>query len=90
MKNYLEYKGYVGIINISAEDRVFFGTIHGINDLVTFEAKENISLNQYVERALKEYSDETLNRANQVSQLTGSLGNSTLITPPIFCLGNNE
>lgn len=37
MKNYLEYKGYIGTIEFSAEDMVFFGKIQSINDLVTFE-----------------------------------------------------
>lgn len=37
MKNYLEYKGYIGTVEFSAEDKIFFGKIQGINDLVTFE-----------------------------------------------------
>ena len=37
MKNYFEYKEYVGTVEFSADDKVFFGKIHGINDLVTFE-----------------------------------------------------
>lgn len=120
MKNYLEYKGYIGTIEVSVEDMVIFGTVHGINDLITFEAenlpdletafkeavdeylelcerhnktpdkaykgqfnvridselhrrialnatKQNISLNQYVEKALVEYSDENYTKIHQVS-----------------------
>lgn len=37
MKNVLEHKGFIGTVNYSADDRVFFGKIEGINDLVTFE-----------------------------------------------------
>ncbi|MDP3913608.1 MAG: type II toxin-antitoxin system HicB family antitoxin [Bacteroidota bacterium] len=37
MKNVMEYKGFIGTVNYSAEDRVFFGKVEGINDLVTFE-----------------------------------------------------
>ncbi|PTN09185.1 putative HicB family RNase H-like nuclease [Mangrovibacterium marinum] len=37
MKNVLEYKGFLGTVNYSADDRVFFGKVEGINDLVTFE-----------------------------------------------------
>jgi predicted HicB family RNase H-like nuclease len=37
MNNILTYKGFVGSVNYSADDRVFFGKIEGINDLVTFE-----------------------------------------------------
>lgn len=37
MKDILKYKGFIGSVHFSAVDRVFFGTIEGINDLVTFE-----------------------------------------------------
>jgi predicted HicB family RNase H-like nuclease len=37
MKNILKYKGFVGSVNFSAEDRAFYGKVEGINDLVTFE-----------------------------------------------------
>ncbi|KOH44984.1 type II toxin-antitoxin system HicB family antitoxin [Sunxiuqinia dokdonensis] len=37
MKNVLTYKGFIGSVNYSADDRLFFGKIEGINDLVTFE-----------------------------------------------------
>jgi len=36
--NHIEYKGYLGTVEFSSEDMVFHGKIHGINDLVTFEA----------------------------------------------------
>src|SRR5690606_20141612 len=38
MKDYLEYKGYLGSVNFSAEDKVFYGKLEGISDLVNFEA----------------------------------------------------
>lgn len=38
MNNVIEYNGYRGVIEFSAEDEVFFGKIFGINDTVTFEA----------------------------------------------------
>ena len=37
MKSILKYKGFIGSVNFSAEDRAFYGKIEGINDLVTFE-----------------------------------------------------
>ncbi len=37
MKNILKYKEFIGSVNFSAEDRVFYGKIEGVNDLVTFE-----------------------------------------------------
>ena len=37
MKDKLSYKGFIGSVHFSAEDRIFYGKIEGINDLVTFE-----------------------------------------------------
>lgn len=37
MKNYLEYQGYIGAVEFSAEDKVLYGKFQGMNDLVTFE-----------------------------------------------------
>ena len=37
MENRLSHKGFIGSVNFSPDDRVFFGKIEGINDLVTFE-----------------------------------------------------
>lgn len=37
MKNILTYKGFIGSVNYSGDDHLFFGKIEGINDLVTFE-----------------------------------------------------
>lgn len=53
MKNVLEYKGFIGTVNYSAEDRVFFGKVEGINDLVTFEGTTVDEL----ERAFNEMVD---------------------------------
>ena len=37
MKDVLTYKGFIGSVHFNASDRVFFGKVEGINDLVTFE-----------------------------------------------------
>lgn len=57
MKNYFEYKGYIGTIEVSVEDRVLFGTINGINDLVTFEAPEFNELEVAFHEAVEDYLD---------------------------------
>lgn len=38
MKNVLEYKGYLARIEYSVEDRVLYGKIEGIRDLINFES----------------------------------------------------
>ncbi|MBC8005391.1 MAG: hypothetical protein H7X84_07940 [Verrucomicrobia bacterium] len=39
MKEQLTYKGFIGSVQFSAVDNVFFGKIEGITDLVTFEGQ---------------------------------------------------
>ena len=51
MKDVLNHKGFIGSVHFSAEDKVFFGKIEGINDLITFEGQsvnELISSFQFV------------------------------------------
>jgi len=55
MKNYLEYKGYIGTIEFSAEDKVFYGKIQGINDLVTFEGTSVHELEEAFAEAVSDY-----------------------------------
>lgn len=37
MKDVLIYKGFIGSVHFSTDDRIFFGKIEGIDDLITFE-----------------------------------------------------
>ena len=37
MKNTMEYKGYVGNVEFSEEDEVFFGKVIGIRSLISYE-----------------------------------------------------
>ena len=37
MKNALIYKGFIGTVSFSSDDRIFYGKIEGIDDFVTFE-----------------------------------------------------
>jgi len=40
MKNYMEYKNYIGSVNYSDEDECFYGKVEGlIKALITFEGK---------------------------------------------------
>lgn len=39
MNNILTYRGYIGSVQFSADDNVFFGKLEGINDLITFEGE---------------------------------------------------
>lgn len=37
MKDVLRYKGFIGSVQYSIDDTIFFGKIEGIHDLVTYE-----------------------------------------------------
>lgn len=54
MKDTLTYKDLIGSVHFDGEDRVFYGRIEGINDLVTFEG---ISVDELI-RAFYEAVDD--------------------------------
>ena len=37
MKDIMKYKGFIGSVHYASEDRVFYGKVEGVNDLITFE-----------------------------------------------------
>lgn len=39
MKDVITYKGFIGSVHYASEDRVFYGKIEGINDLISFEGE---------------------------------------------------
>ncbi len=51
----MTYKGYIATVHYSDEDKVFFGKIHGINDLVTFEGDSAKSLSGEFHKAVDDY-----------------------------------
>lgn len=55
MSNTLEYKGYIGSVEFSAEDEVFHGKLEGIRDLVSYEATEVEGLKRAFHQAVDDY-----------------------------------
>ena len=55
MNDVLEYKGYCGTVEFSAEDNVLFGRVIGINGLISFEGESVKSLKEDFENAVEEY-----------------------------------
>ena len=39
MKNTMEYRGYIGSVEFSEQDRVFFGKVMGIRALISYEGR---------------------------------------------------
>jgi predicted HicB family RNase H-like nuclease len=54
-KGCLEYKGYLGSIEIDSEARLFHGRIEFIEDLVTFEGSSYLELEREFKAAVNDY-----------------------------------
>lgn len=53
--NTLKYKNFIGSVNFSEEDDVFFGKIEGVNALVTFEGQTVDELKEAFKKAVSDY-----------------------------------
>ena len=53
--NTLKYKGYIGSVSYSEPDKVFFGQIEGIDDLVTYEGESVQELTSSFHEAVEDY-----------------------------------
>lgn len=55
MSNTIEYKGYVGSIEFSAEDALFFGKVLGIRALISYEGENARALLEDFHCAVDDY-----------------------------------
>ena len=55
MKNLIEYKGYLGSVEFSSEDEVFFGKVQGIRSLISYEGNTASELIQDFHNAVDDY-----------------------------------
>ncbi|MDE6335928.1 MAG: type II toxin-antitoxin system HicB family antitoxin [Muribaculaceae bacterium] len=53
--NTLQYKGFIGSVEFSEADNVFFGKIEGINALVNFEGESVNELTEAFHEAVEDY-----------------------------------
>jgi predicted HicB family RNase H-like nuclease len=62
--DFIEYKGYSGLVHFNSEQEIFYGKIEYIRDLVNFEATEAKSIIQEFKNAVDEYLEDciTLNK----------------------------
>ena len=56
MNNNMEYKGYLGSVEFSEEEAVFFGKIKNIRLLISYEGKNVMELSEQFREAVDEYS----------------------------------
>lgn len=55
MKNVLIYNDFIGSVDFSADDEVFFGKVEGIDDLVSFEGSSVSELKAAFESSVNDY-----------------------------------
>ena len=80
MKNVLVYKGYTARIEFDAEDRLFFGRLLGIEDIVTFHAESVEELVHAFEAAVDGYVAMSVQLGREPQ--TPYSGRITLRIPP--------
>lgn len=56
MNNNMEYKGYLGSVEFSEEEAIFFGKIMNIRSLISYEGKNVMELSEQFREAVDEYS----------------------------------
>ena len=57
MKNAMNYKGYVARVEYDPEDRIFFGRLVGIRDIVSFHGETVNELETSFKEAIDHYLD---------------------------------
>ena len=55
MKNTMEYKGYIGSVEFSEQDEVFFGKVMGIHALISYEGTNIQDLLKDFHEAVDDY-----------------------------------
>lgn len=55
MSNVMEYKGYVGNVEFSPEDMIFFGKVQGIRSLISYEGTNAVELVNDFHAAVDDY-----------------------------------
>ncbi len=55
MENTMNYKGYVGSIEFSEADGIFFGKVQGIHSLISYEGGNLIELENEFHGAVDDY-----------------------------------
>ncbi len=74
MKNYLEYKGYIGSVEYSNEDNCLFGKVQGIRSLISYEGNSVVELKKSFENMVDSYlNDCQINKTEAEKPYKGSL-----------------
>jgi len=74
MKDRIRYKGFIGSVHYASEDRVFYGKVEGVKDLITFEGSTVNELEESFEYMVDEHiKDCTRNNISLEKSYKGNL-----------------
>jgi len=80
MKNAMTYKGYVARVEFDPEDRIFFGRLAGIRDIISFHGETVNELETAFKEAVDHYLDTCAERGEKPNKPYS--GKLTLRIPP--------
>ena len=80
MKNAMNYKGYAARIEFDAQDRIFFGRLAGLRDIVTFHGETVNELEAAFKEAVDHYLDTCAKLGDEPNKPYS--GKLTLRIPP--------
>ena len=69
MGNLFKYGEFLGTVQYSAEDEIFFGKVLGIDDLVTFEGSSVRELKRAFKESVNDYVDEAVPEGITLKQI---------------------
>ena len=62
MNNTMEYKGYVGSVEFSEEDALFFGKVLGVRALISYEGENARDLVEVFHSAVDDYLERYVSK----------------------------
>lgn len=65
MENYLKYEGYIGSVKYSNDDKILYGKVIGISDLISYEGNSISELEKNFNESVEDYL-ETCKELNKV------------------------
>lgn len=69
MKKVLKYKGFIGSVQFAAQERVFFGKVEGVKNMITFEGATVDELEEGFQYAVDKHIE---GRSGSNSSIEGS------------------
>ena len=65
MRNIMEYKGYIGSVEFSPEDEIFYGKVQGIRSLISYEGTNAAELVSDFHSAVYDYINACISEGNE-------------------------